>query len=173
MNLHLERLNGVAPFLQTPIRRMIEECEKKLRRPLLIVSGWRSCREQWLNYQQGRSYDRDTDQWTEVDPARIVTRAKPGMTPHNVVTLTNEPCSLAVDVIPLNDDGTADWDVELLFWDRLYEIAWKVGLDPLGDMIGAYLRGDRGHFEEPAWKLKLEGLRLQQPGDFAPPSTTV
>lgn len=70
---------------------------------------------------------------------------------------------MALDVIPLWTDGTPDWEVDDRFWDSLYELAWKMGLDPLGDPIGSYLAGDKGHLEEPAWKLKLEGLGLIQP----------
>ena len=163
MNQHLDRINGLAPFLQTPALTLIELCQQKLGRTLLVVSGWRSVQEQALRYQQGRSRNHETGEWEITDPAHVVTRAKPGTTAHTVITRTGERASLAMDVIPLHRDGTADWTVDKDFWDALYELAWKCGLDPLGDPSGAFLAWDRGHFEEPCWKLKLDGLGLMQP----------
>jgi hypothetical protein len=116
-----------------------------------------------LIYQKGRVYNRDAQTWDIVDPLLIVTKAKPGLSAHNVITIQGAPASMAVDLIPFKADGTADWQVDADFWDDLYELAWKVGLDPLGDPIGSYLAGDMGHFEEPAWKLKLGGLGCYQP----------
>jgi hypothetical protein len=95
----------------------------------------------------------------------VVTRAKPGLSAHNVITIAGGPASMAVDVIPLNKDGSPDWRVGDDFWDDLYKIAWKVGLDPLGDPVGSYLAGDLGHIEEPAWKLKIDALGCVQPVD--------
>ena len=163
MNQHLERLDGLAPLLRQPVLRLVEQCQSKLGRPLLIVHGWRSVAEQALLYQQGRVMDRQTGEWVVADASAIVTRAKPGTTAHNVISRTGERASLAVDVIPLRADGSADWEVSVDFWDDLYALAWKVGLDPLGDVIGSYLAGDRGHFEEPGWAYKLDGLVLLRP----------
>ena len=163
MNQHLDRLEGLAPFLQYPAMQMIVLCEQKFHRTLMVVSGWRSMQEQLLNFQKGRTFNRDTGEWDVTDLALVVTRAKPGATPHNVIAKTGERASLALDVIPLLDTGDADWNVGEQFWDGLYELAWKVGLDPLGDPIGGYLKMDKGHFEEPGWKLKMNGLGLLLP----------
>ena len=135
----------------------------KLQRKLLVVQGWRSLQEQMLIYQKGRTYNRDTSEWEVSEPLRIVTKAKPGLSAHNVIDRRGERAAMAVDVIPFTLDGKPDWEVSDSFWQALYDIAWKVGLDPLGDPIGSYLAGDKGHFEEPAWKLKLSGLSLIQP----------
>jgi len=162
MNQHLERLDGMAPFMVKPVMRLIERCQISLGRRLLVVSGYRSAEEQRQKYQQGRRLVGGV--WLIEDELKIITRALPGLTPHNVVTVKDHaPASVAVDLIPLFDDGRADWHVSDAFWANLYELSWKVGLDPLGDEIGAVLKNDKGHFEEPAWKLKLEGLGLMQP----------
>jgi hypothetical protein len=130
----------------------------------MVVNGYRSLDEQALIYQKGRTLNRTTGIWEITDAAQVVTRAKPGTSAHNIVRVTTgAPASMALDVIPLNEDGTPDWDVGPDFWDDLYEISWKVGLDPLGDPIGSYLAGDNGHFEEPCWKLKIDALGLMFP----------
>lgn len=164
MNQHLERLNGLAGFLQPVVLELLTRCARDLKRPLLVVRGWSSYSEQLQKYSQGRTFDRDAGDWVETDPALIVTRAKPGLSAHNVVVReTMAKAAVGVDLIPLLPNGQPDWHVAPAFWEALYPIAWKVGLDPLGDQIGAYLRGDLGHFEEPGWKLKLQGLGLMQP----------
>lgn len=163
MNQHLDRLDGLATFLQQPALQLVERCDIKLKRKLMIVSGWRSVQEQMLNYQKGRTMNRETGEWEITDTALIVTRAKPGMTPHNAITRDGQRAALAFDCVPLKPNGEADWLVDMGFWDALYEIAWKVGLDPLGDLIGEYLKGDLGHFQEPGYKYKMDGLGIILP----------
>lgn len=155
---HLERLDGLALFLQEPARQLLAKSESILKRPLLVVSCWRSVQEQLLHYQKGRSFSPDTGEWEVVDADLIVTRAKPGGSAHNVITRQGERAAMGFDVIPFLLDGTPDWNVGDEFWDRLYEFSWKCGLDPLGDTVGAYLKADAGHFEEPGWKMKITGL---------------
>lgn len=155
MNQHLEKLVHLAPVIQTSAREMIRRCERDLKRTLLVVRTWASYEEQLKIYAQGRHKDA-TGKWAVLDPTRIVSNAAPGQSAHNVIDQLHMPAALALDVIPLLPDGTPDWKVGLAFWQSLYKIAWKCGLDPLGDQVGAYLAGDLGHFEEPSWKLKLE-----------------
>lgn len=163
MNQRLDRLNGLHPMLRDPALMLVERCQLKLKRALFIVHGWRSMAEQMAIYAKGRTYNRETQEWEMADAALIVTKARPGTSAHNVITQAGQPASMALDVVPFADDGSLDWQVDLGFWDDLYEIAWKVGLDPEGDQIGSYLAGDRGHFGEPGWKLKIEGLGLLLP----------
>lgn len=164
MNQRLDRLDGVAPMLRTPALELIQRCQRKLGRTLLVVSGWRSVQEQLLNYQKGRVFVRETGEWEVADQTAVVTNSRPGGSAHNVIVKRDgAPSAMGLDLIPLLSNGQPEWDVDLRFWDDLYELAWKVGLDPLGDTIGAYLKGDLGHFEEPAWRLKLEGLGLILP----------
>lgn len=165
MNQRLDRIDGLAKFLHAPTLRLIEMCGIKLKRKLMVVHGWRSFADQYLIYQKGRTLNRSTGVWEITDAALVVTRANPGTSAHNVITAIGVPASMALDVIPMNEDGTLDWNVEDDFWDDLYELAWKVGLDPLGDPIGSYLAGDKGHFEEPAWRMKLAGLSLTLPAE--------
>lgn len=163
MDQRLDRLDGLHGCIRRPAMLLIERCAIELNRKLLVVQGWRSVQEQMLIYQKGRALNRETGEWEVSDPAAIVTKAKPGLSAHNVITKQGERASMAVDVVPLLPDGTADWRVHDDFWDHLYELAWKVGLDPLGDPIGSYMAGDKGHFEEPGFRHKLDGLGLIQP----------
>jgi hypothetical protein len=163
MNQHLERLDGCSPIIRQPVLELIHLCDTKLFRTLMIVYGWRSVQEQALLYQKGRSINRETNEWEVSDALLVVTNSKPGTTAHNVITIKGEAASMAVDLIPIKADGTADWEPGDKFWEDLYRLCWKVGLDPLGDPIGAYLKYDKGHFEEPAWMLKLEGLKCLLP----------
>lgn len=166
LNQHLERLNGLAGFLATPVMELLTRSERELGRPLLVVRGWASYREQLEIYMKGRTLS-DTDGVAVVtDPRLVVTNAKPGASGHNVIAIaTQAAASVAVDVIPFKPDGTPDWAVARSFWAALWVIGWDVGLDPLGDRQGAYLQGDLGHFEEPNWKMKLAGLGLRLPID--------
>lgn len=170
MNQRLDRVNGCHPVIVQPVLRLVELCERKLARKLLIVHGFRSVQEQMLLYQKGRTYNRETQSWEVAAAKEIVTKSLPGSSPHNVVTVAGQPASMAVDVIPLLPNGNPEWDVNNHFWDQLYELAWDVGLDPLGDPIGSYLAGDMGHFEEPAWKLKLDSLGCYQPVSLTVPA---
>lgn len=164
MNLHHERLDGVSPVIRGAVMRLCDLSELKLKRPLLIVHGWRSVAQQVAIYQQGRAINRETGEWDIVDARAVRTNAKPGTSAHNVVTKREgQPAALGVDVIPITPAGLPDWGVSEAFWDDLYDLAWKCGLDPLGDTIGAYLAGDMGHVEEPGWRLKLAGLGLVLP----------
>lgn len=167
MNQRLDRIEGCHPVIKQPILKLVERCEQKLKRKLFIVWAFRSVQEQMLIYQKGRAYNRELNLWEVSEPTAVVTNSLPGRSAHNVVTLSGGRAALGVDVIPLNSDGSADWQVHDDFWDALYEIAWKVGLDPLGDPTGSYLAADKGHFEEPCWQLKLDGLNCYLPINLA------
>lgn len=163
MNQHLDRLDQLAPMLRVPARTFIDRAQAQLKVILLVVHTWRSVAQQLNIYQQGRTYNRETGEWEVSDPQMIKTKAKPGQSPHNLVMPDGTPASLALDVIPLDAQGAPIWDTDDDLWDDLYEIAWKCGLDPLGDPIGSYYAADKGHFEEPAYKMKFEGLGLVMP----------
>lgn len=167
MNQRLERVNGCHPIIRQPVLRLVELCEQKLKRKLLLVYGFRSVQEQLLIYQKGRTFDRENAVWVVTDWQAVVTNALPGLSAHNVVTVAGTPAAMGVDLIPFDAQGQPDWKVNENFWDALYELAWKVGLDPLGDPTGSYLEADKGHFEEPAWTLKLDGLGCYQPTNVA------
>ena len=163
MNQHLDRLDSCAALIRQPVRELIRLCDVKLHRTLMIVSGWRSVQEQWLNYQKGRMFNRDSGSWEVEDLSIVVTNSIPGRSAHNVISRAGEPASMAVDLVPLKNDGTADWEPGEQFFDDLYRLSWQCGLDPLGDPVGAFLKYDKGHFEEPGWKLKIDLLGYIQP----------
>lgn len=163
MNAHLERLELCAPLIRQPVLRLFELCEQKLKRKLFLVTGFRSVQEQYQKYTQGRTFNRESGEWEVSDVKQVITNAKPGRSAHNLVTHAGLPASLAVDVIPFDGAGGLDWAPGEAFWQALYGLAWQVGLDPLGDPVGAYLPGDMGHLEEPGYKYKLESLGLVQP----------
>lgn len=158
LNQRLERIDGLHPMLHAPAKRLIGLCDEKLHRTLMVVYGWRSVQEQQLIYQHGRTMTVATGLWEITDPKLVVTRALPGTSAHNVITVKGDRAAMALDLIPINADGTANWTPGEDFWDALYELSWKCGLDPLGDPIGGYLPNDKGHLEEPGWRLKLDGL---------------
>lgn len=170
MNQRLDRVNGCHPVVVASVLKLVERCERQIGRKLLIVHGYRSLQEQLLIYQKGRAYNRELNLWEVADKKSVVTNSLPGRSAHNVVTVAGVPASMAVDVIPLKADGQPEWDVNGHFWEQLYDLAWDVGLDPMGDPIGSYLAGDMGHFEEPGWLLKLDGLGCQQPVDRTSPA---
>ena len=164
-NQHLERLDGLAPLIRQPVARLMSLCEQRLSRKLMVVRGWSSAQDQLALYKKGRIYDAASGLWLVTDSLSLVTNSLPGLSAHNVITKDGQAYAMAVDLIPLieGSGGDADWNVDDDFWDDLYELSWKCGLDPLGDPTGAYLKADKGHFEEPGWKLKLEGLGAFQP----------
>ena len=69
-------------------------------------------------------------------------------TPHGI--------GLAIDCVPLKD-GKLWWDAPDAVWERLYKIAERAGLDALGDKWGEYLSWDKGHFQEPGWRIYRPG----------------
>lgn len=164
MNLHHERLDSVSPVIRGAVLRLCDLSEIQLKRKLLVVHGWRSVAQQMALFEQGRAMNRETGEWEVVDATQVVTKAKPGSSAHNVVVRSDgKPAALGVDLIPVTADGQPDWDPGEAFWLAFYKLAWQCGLDPLGDPIGAYLPGDKGHVEEPGWRLKLAGLGLILP----------
>ena len=89
---------------------------------LLVTCTWRSNREQAKLYGQGRT-----------TPGKIVTRAKPGQSMHNVM-LHGMPASLAVDVVPLRN-GKPAWGVsgeDGKLWAKVGILGEKAGLEWAG-----------------------------------------
>ncbi len=162
MTQHLERLDLLAPIVRAPMRLFISAAEARQGVVFFVVFTWRSLAEQQRLYQQGRTFDREQGIWMITDAKRVVTRARPGLSAHNVVTASGRPAALAADLMPIRN-GQIHWIADEAFWRPLYDLAWDHGLDPLGDATGSYLAGDWGHFEEPGWKHKLDALGLVRP----------
>lgn len=170
MNLKLSRIDQAALVIRAPLR----EFHVRAARAgilLFVVFVWRSPAQQWALYQQGRVLNRETEEWEPVDPVKrtgIVTDARPWEAPHCVMTLDGQPAAMATDFVPVDQQtGQLLWNTPDAVWQRLYEIAAKCGLDPMGDRWGEYLAWDKGHVAEPGWRLKLEGLGLTLPARAA------
>jgi hypothetical protein len=70
--------------------------------------------------------------------------AHAGLTPHGA--------GLAFDCLPLKD-GKAWLNPPDEVWQRLYKVAERCGLDALGDPWGEFVSYDKGHFQEPGWRV--------------------
>lgn len=160
--MEYRKLEQLHPLLRQP---MVEFRTKAnaAGHPLLIVWTYRDAAEQLRIWQSGRSYNREAGEWEVTNKAQVKTNAKPGQSAHNVVLLDGTPAALGVDVIPVDGKGRPLWDTPDAVWAKLYEIAGDCGLDPYGDQWGAFLKSDKGHFEEPGWKLKLAALGCRMP----------
>jgi peptidoglycan L-alanyl-D-glutamate endopeptidase CwlK len=73
-------------------------------------------------------------------------------TPHGTMLQDGTPAASAFDCIPLLN-GEPWWDATATTWQILYKIAETCGLDALGDPWGAFMSKDRGHLQEPGWRL--------------------
>ena len=54
---------------------------------------------------------------------------------------------------PRDEDLVLLWKAPKDIWQTLWIIGDSCGLDPLGMRGGEYLPWDRGHFQEPGWRL--------------------
>ncbi len=159
--MNLEKIDLLHPMLQSPALRLIEQAKLRLSIDLAVIHTYRSSFEQLKIFQEGRSMINGN--WVVVDQTKVKTKAMPGKSAHNVITKGDgKPAAMAIDLMYVQM-GKIVWIEQESFWMPIYDLAWKCGLDPLGDTIGASLPGDWGHFEEPAWKMKLEGLGLLLP----------
>ena len=163
MNQRLERIDEMAAFLREPVREFIAAVQKDTGYQLFVVFTWRSSAKQSALYQQGREFKREDGIWVVVNRDAVVTDAPAGQSPHNVVTKEGAPASVAIDTVPIVAGGQLLWGLSREMWKPIWAIAWKFGLDPLGDSIGSYYQKDLCHFEEPAWQHKLDGLGLVRP----------
>lgn len=147
MNQHLERLDQLAEIMRPRAATCVRRCREELGAILLVVYTYRDVRLQMALYQKGRGLDRAEGVWRIINEKDVVTNALPGRSGHNVVTVVGKPAALAFDVIPLREDGSAWWDYPDEKWTAIYAIAKEEGLDPYGDIEGAYLPSDKGHIE--------------------------
>lgn len=160
MDAQYRKIDQLHPLLRQPVLTFLSKAEKA-GYPLLLVWTWRDAAEQLRIWQEGRTYNRESGDWEVTGAVR--TNAKPGQSAHNVLYLDGSPAALGLDVIPVDAKGRPLWDTPEAAWTALYEMAGDCGLDPYGDQWGAYLKQDKGHFEEPGWKLKLDALGCRMP----------
>ena len=163
MNQRLERIDEMAAFLREPVREFIAAVEKDTGYKMFVVFTWRSANKQAELYQQGREYRREEGIWVVVNENAVVTNAPAGASPHNIITMAGAPASVAIDTVPMIAGGQLLWGLSREMWAPIWSIAWKFGLDPLGDKVGSFYLKDLCHFEEPAWEHKLDGLGLVRP----------
>lgn len=182
MELHHDRLHSCHALVQAKAWRFLEMASASGGHTLLVVRAWSGWAEQMAIYQVGRTVNATTGVWEETGAVR--TKAKPGTSAHNVMVMTVAPvpAALAFDIIPLDRAGRPLWQVvdetaeqnevrwrmtygrgAQLVWNELYKLMAQCGLDAYGDTWGAFLAWDKGHCEEPAWKLALEPLGLTLP----------
>ncbi len=180
INQGLTRLANCAPFIRTCGLELLAKAKTKLGLTLLVVRGYEDVQQQWDRYKLGRA--KVDGVWKVINEGAIVTNAPPGRSGHNVITKAGTPAAICFDVIPLDTAQQPLWAkpgeqphqlqqrwidtygrTEEACWAQLYELAWDLGLDPLGDATGAYLKWDKGHFEEPGYKFKLDDLGLMLP----------
>jgi len=117
-------------------REFLADCEARMFPPLRLTHTLRSMAEQLHLYAKGRKQTEDG--WVVVDKNAIVTRAKPGDSPHNY--------GAAFDICflgryPYPDD------------DQLWEAVGQTG-----EMVGLVWGGrfksivDKPHWENPMWR---------------------
>lgn len=157
-HLRTERLKEAHPLHQARMDEFLRRAPVRL----LIVRVYAKPEEQFALWKRGRDYDSITKTWKPVGP--VVTRAMPGQSPHEVVTASGLPASVATDVIPVDNFGTPLWDTPDAIWQALYQVAGRFcGLDALGDPWGRFLAWDKGHFEEPSFRIILPALGCRMP----------
>lgn len=104
---------------------------------VLLTCTWRSDDDQAKLYAQGRTA-----------PGPIVTRARPGLSKHNV-TADGHPRAEAFDVVPLQH-GKPLWDTagaDGAIWQRLGAIGASVGLEWYGAPDAPFK--EYPHFQNP------------------------
>lgn len=129
-------LNLLHPDVKEMHSAFVTECSQRGIR-IITTNTWRSEDTQSALYAKGRTA-----------PGKIVTRAKPGQSPHNYVELDEEgfrvAASLAFDIVPVVK-GDLVWDhkdpVNDALWDYVGAIGESVGL------VWGKSFNDRPHFE--------------------------
>lgn len=104
-NTSEERLSQVHPELS----RRIHQLADLLSFPIIITQGLRTYQQQDALYAQGRT-----------TPGKVVTEAKGGYSMHCF--------GMAVDVAPLNEDGSVDWNDKSAQWQEILDKAPSCGL---------------------------------------------
>lgn len=129
--------------------RNINDCTEVLR----ISFGVASCK--WLERYPDRStpfltetYRSNADQQTDYNqgrttPGKIITKAKPGQSPHNYLP------SFAFDVAFKKKDGSLDWDVNNFVVFAQLMLAASDQIELGGDFTGDFK--DKPHFEIKNW----------------------
>lgn len=120
-------LDDLHPWVKAKAEAFLRKCVV-MGHPVLIYETFRTPAEQAQKYIEHKS------------------NAKAGESPHQY--------GLAFDCVPTDTEtGKPLWDSPDMVWERLYSAAAACGLDPLGDLYGEYLPWDKGHMQEPGWRI--------------------
>lgn len=79
--LSRERIHVLYPGLRSLAFRVLQDCYDSLGRPMNVTDSYRSMDEQLSIYKLGRELTGGT--WRIIDPKKIVTNARPGLSYHN------------------------------------------------------------------------------------------
>ncbi len=110
------RLQEVHPILAQKIQQLGQMLmDEKIT--LIVTQGLRSWAQQEALYEKGRTKQPDGT-WHVTGP--IVTNAPPGYSWHQF--------GLAVDVAPINPDGSIDWNAKHPQWTRIEEVGVSLGM---------------------------------------------
>lgn len=113
--INTDRLSKVHPWLSSVMHQVIGACATQ-GVPVLITQGLRTWQEQDALYGQGRT-----------SPGKKVTNARGGQSYHNF--------GLAVDFVPVDAIGKADWNVGHPAWSIVVGIAKQHNLEWGGDWV--------------------------------------
>ena len=138
-------LNALHPWVRAKAERFVYKCRAG-GQPVLIYETYRSPEDQTKKYLEGAS------------------EAKAGESPHQY--------GLAFDCVPyivvggaVTVNGDVWWDAPENVWEFLYAMGASCGLDPLGDKYGEYLPWDKGHMQEPGWRIVKDLIVPKPKGD--------
>ena len=108
------RLTEVHPLLASKIRQMADILAQS-GVTLRVTQGLRSWTQQLSLWLKGRDPN-----GTVIDRSKVVTNAAPGHSWHNF--------GLAVDVVPMDNVGQPDWNVNHPVWKQIVSVGTSLGL---------------------------------------------
>lgn len=142
-------LDGLEPWTRAKCEQVLAAAPKVLGLPVRVTQGRRTLDEQLHLWQQGRKLVSGV--WVVVDPARIVTKAKPGRSAHNY-GMAFDICFVSADPYLHEYEELHPGQVDPR-WQQYGELVESVGLSwggPLG--VNDPFSWDRPHAERPDWK---------------------
>ena len=135
------KVEDLEPVTREMCRAFLAECEARMLPPIRVTHTLRSMDEQMHLYAKGRM--KTSNGWLVVDSKAIVTKARPGESPHNF--------GAAFDICIAGADPYPDDDK---LWESYGRVGESCGLSwggPLGE--GDRFRWDKPHFERRDWRV--------------------
>ena len=141
-------ITDLEPWTQTKCHELLARWEAAMHPPFRVTHTRRTLDEQLHLWMQGRKLVNGI--WGVIEPRLVVTKAKPGESPHNY--------GAAFDICFVGPDPYLHaYEVEHHKPDPLWQVIGQLGTDlglnwggPLGD--GDRFTWDSPHFENPNWK---------------------